>query len=246
MFDAILFDLGDTLFDFQPMDARAVFAQGAASTYAWLQKRGCAMPPFEKYRRREMAAIRWAYLWAKLTGREFNSLTLLRRTCQRLGAALDEPGLLELAWQWYEPLMKHTIIAPDVAPTLAALRARGLKLGLVSNTFIPAAVHDRHLTLAGLLDFFPVRIYSSEVGHRKPNRRIFELALSALGTTAPRTLFVGDLVKTDIVGAGRMGMKTALRRPFNVVETHRKADYVIRNMSDLMRIIPGMSATPPA
>src|SRR5438445_7706319 len=77
MVRAILFDLGDTLIDFEPMDTRAVFRQAADLTYKFLADRGHSLPSFQAYCRRQFRAVRWAYLWAKLRRREFNSLRLL-------------------------------------------------------------------------------------------------------------------------------------------------------------------------
>ena len=63
---AILFDLGDTLIDFEPMDTRAVFRMGAGSTYEFLVQRGYSMPPFEEYCRRQHSAVKWAYFLGKI------------------------------------------------------------------------------------------------------------------------------------------------------------------------------------
>ena len=242
MLRAVLFDLGDTLIDFEPLDTRAVFRDSARGTYEYLRDRGHRLPPFDRYCRAQFRAVRWRYFWAKLRGRDFNTLDLLRRYLAesprvegKLGAApSDEADLLELAWLWYAPLTRHSAPEIGTAQTLALLRDRGLKLGLVSNTFVPGAVLDRHLALHGLLEFFPVRVYSSEVGFRKPSPRIFELALNRLGVSAGEAAFVGDLVKTDIVGAWRMGMRTILKQPWGRTGvTHRVADVVIRCLADL-------------
>jgi putative hydrolase of the HAD superfamily len=126
------------------------------------------------------------------------------------------------------------------------MRDSGLSLGLVSNTFVPGFAHDHHLEGIGLLDLLPVRVYSSEVGHRKPDRRIFQAALDRLSTSPQETLFVGDLVKTDIVGAKRLGMKTALKQPWSNRAPHRIADYVIHHVSDLLALLKIPRATSPA
>src|SRR5436190_14069991 len=196
---AILFDLGDTLLDFEPMDTRALFRDAARLTYDHLAARGGgggAMPSFERYARGYFRAVKWSYFWAKLKRREFNSHDLLRSFHRRLGLPADDDALLrELDWLWYQPLIEHTRVEDDLSATLATLRDAGLHLGVISNTFVPGVVHDRHLELTGLLEFFPVRVYSSEVGFRKPDSRIFAAALSRLGVAAQQTLFVGDLIK---------------------------------------------------
>ena len=240
MLRAILFDLGDTLIDFEPMDTRAVFRAGAISSYEFFQQRGIFLPPFKSYCSNQFRAVRWAYLMAKLRRREFNGLHLLRSFCTSLGAHLDEPTLLDLAWLWYAPLTGHSSIEPDLAATLSHLRRNGLKLGLVSNTFVAGAIHDRHLHELGLLDLLPIRVYSSDVGFRKPDRRIFQAALDRLGVLASETLFVGDLVKTDIVGARRLGMTTALKQPWGISRSHRLADFVIRQVSDLPDVLDSL------
>ena len=240
MLRAVLFDLGDTLIDFEPMDTRAVFRRGAAATFDFLARLGHALPPFEVYCRRQFRAVRWAYLMAKVRRRDFNGLSLLREFCDGIGAQLDEPALFELAWLWYAPLTEHATIEDQLARTLSDLGRRGLKLGLVSNTFVAGAIHDRHLDQLGILDSLPVRIYSSETGFRKPDRRIFRTALERLGVGAAESLFVGDLVKTDIVGARRLGMTTALKQPWGISRSHRLADFVIRQVSDLPDVLDSL------
>ncbi len=111
---------------------------------------------------------------------------------------------------------------------------------MVSNTFVAGAIHDRHLDRHGLLELLPVRIYSSDVGYRKPDRRIFGFALDQLGVSPREAMFVGDLVKTDIVGARRLGMTTVLKQPWGTARSHRRADYVIRQMSELRDVVAGL------
>jgi putative hydrolase of the HAD superfamily len=242
MLRAVLFDLGDTLLDFEPMDTRAVFRRASRLTYDFMVARGVAMPDFNRYTRVYFRAVRWSYLWAKLRQREFNSLDLLRTFHRKMDLPVDEPLLRELAWLWYEPITEQTRVEENLRATLAAIRSAGLRLGVISNTFVPGFVHDRHLEMEGLLEFLPVRIYSSEVGYRKPDKRIFQAALAQLDVTPSEVLFVGDLVKTDIVGARRMGMKTALKQPFANLRPHRIADHVVRRIADLALLLPSLSS----
>lgn len=240
MLRAILFDLGDTLLNFEPMDTRALFRRAARLTYDHLAARGASVPDFERYTRVYYRGVKWSYFWAKVSRREFNSLELLGKFHRKMGLPADDDLLRELAWLWYAPVLEHTRVEQDLGPTLAGIRDAGLRLGVISNTFIPGFVHDRHLEMTGLLEFLPVRVYSSEVGYRKPDKRIFQAALTRLGVPAAQTLFVGDLVKTDIIGARRMGMKTALKQPFANLRPHRIADHVVRTIADLVELLPAM------
>lgn len=98
-------------------------------------------------------------------------------------------------------------VEPDVVPLLASLRARGLRLVVVSN----ANGRLRHLfDRLDLTRWFDVLLDSHEWGVEKPDPRLFELALQAAGATADRTAHVGDLYHVDIAGARRAGLGAAV------------------------------------
>jgi putative hydrolase of the HAD superfamily len=91
---------------------------------------------------------------------------------------------------------------------LDSLRSRGLKLGLVSNTFDPGWLLRRDLEEQGLAERLDVAVFSSEVGRRKPAPEIFLAALEPLGVEPRAAMFVGDRLAEDIVGAAGLGMRT--------------------------------------
>jgi len=237
MIQAALFDLGDTLVSFQQADLYAAYEEAARQTYDYLRRTLAGpMPKFSSYRRQHFWRLRWAYFVSRITGGEFNSTDILRRCCARLGIAVPERLFPELAWQWYRPLAERTQPEPDARETLEALRARGLALALVSNTFVAGEVIDRHLDQAGLLDYFPVRVYSCDFGLRKPRREIFEHALRLVGTAARQAIFVGDTYDTDIVGARRAGL-VAVYKSFDPPEGPLDdRTFHIRNLAE----IPGL------
>lgn len=238
-FQAVLFDLGDTLVDFDPLDTRELFRLSARQSYDHLLSAGAKLADFESFFRSQYRGLRWSYLWAKLRRKEFNSIHLLRRLCRKINHPLDEAGLYDLAWLWYSPLCDFASVEAGLPAALDRLRQSGVRMGIVSNTFVPGKTLDRHLKEVGLLEFFPVRIYSSEVGYRKPHRRIFELALRQLDVRPDQSLFVGDLLKTDMVGARRVGMTTVLKAPFAGPRPNRLAHHTIRAMSELPAIVLG-------
>jgi HAD superfamily hydrolase (TIGR01549 family) len=246
MLQAVLFDFGDTLIQYEPMDTRGVFRAAAAAVFERLRRDGHALPPFDVFCDEQFRAIKWAYFWSKLRGREFKSLDLMRRFHQRHRLPSDEPALRELAWLWYSPLIERSGPEDDTADTLRQLREMGLAMGIVSNTFVPGCVLDRHLSHCELLDYFPVRIYSSEVGHRKPSRRIFDIALGQMGVAGADAMFIGDLLKTDIIGARRAGMTTVLLQPWGHAGHHRIAHYAIRRLHELPAIVQPLISHPAA
>ncbi len=103
----------------------------------------------------------------------------------------------------------------DVLPVLATLRARGLKLGIISNW------DGRLATLLGglgIADFVEDVISSAEVGLRKPDPRIFELACERIGVSPSQAAHVGDHHYADILGAEAAGMLPVLIDRFSDVE----------------------------
>jgi len=93
----------------------------------------------------------------------------------------------------------------DTLPVLADLRARGLKLGLVSNTgrdLEAFVVHHR-------LDV-DAAVSSGVHGKTKPHPAIFEAVLELLGVSAGDAAMVGDSPDDDIAGARALGITAFL------------------------------------
>lgn len=90
---------------------------------------------------------------------------------------------------------------------LNSLRDRGCTLGLVSNL---ADAHGGRALLSqlGLTRYFNTVVFSGDVGWRKPDRRMFETAISAMQASPLAALHVGDDVRADVWGAGRCGLRS--------------------------------------
>ena len=234
----ILFDLGDTLLDFGHVDIPLFFEEGARQAYEYLASLDQPMPAFDKYHRQQLRAIRRKYLFSKLAGRDFNSLDLIDHLGESLGHDLTDEQLAELGWLWYEPVSRHVTMEEGLRETLEALRDQGLKLGVVSNTFIAAGVLDRHLAIVNLLDLLPHRVYSCTLDFRKPDGRIFQIGLDGLSLSAEETIFIGDSFRADIRGANRMGMISVLKDPTG--KRRRwfvKPDHRVKKLTELLDLV---------
>jgi putative hydrolase of the HAD superfamily len=120
------------------------------------------------------------------------------------GASLD--ACFEELYAHYATAAAWRVL-PEVPGVLAGLRARGLRLAVVSN-------FDSRL--GGVLDSLGLRplvdavIVSSRVGSAKPDPAIFHAALAALGVQAAETLHAGDEPVEDALGALGAGLRAAL------------------------------------
>jgi putative hydrolase of the HAD superfamily len=99
----------------------------------------------------------------------------------------------------------HFDLFDDVLPTLDALRSRGLKVGLLSNTARDLDLFVAHHRLA--VD----AVLTSRVhGKTKPHQAIFRRMLELLDVAAPEAAMVGDTLEDDIEGARAVGMRAVL------------------------------------
>jgi FMN phosphatase YigB (HAD superfamily) len=133
-------------------------------------------------------------------------------------------------------------LAPDIGVCLGALRERGIRLGIVCDVgFSDGELLRELLAGEGLLEHFSGWAFSDEVGHYKPSPAMFEAALDSLGVEPTAAIHVGDLRRTDVVGAAGHGMRTVRYRGMND-ESGREgempeADFVIDRHNELLDVI---------
>ena len=98
-------------------------------------------------------------------------------------------------------------VPDDVRPSLAALRAHGFRLVVVSNA--NGTLH-RAFDRLGLTSAFDVIVDSHDEGVEKPDPRFFRIALDRSGADAATTIHVGDLYHVDVAGARAAGITPVL------------------------------------
>ncbi len=162
--------------------------------------------------------------------------------CVTPGAATRVVGAtLEALLRGYaEPVLaRPPALCPGAAEAVQGLAARGIALGIVSNTGrTPGHVLRRYLDGHDLLRYFTAAAvsFSDEVGVRKPDAEIFRRTLAKLGPAAERapgeTAHVGDNPVADVEGARALGLRavhyTAGRRP-----PAERADLVLADLGTL-------------
>ena len=103
---------------------------------------------------------------------------------------------------------------------LESLRDRGLKTGLVANSWPdPSRVLRADAEALGLAPLLDVLVFSADAGVRKPDAAIFLRACSDLAVDPAAVLFVGDDPVNDVQGAANVGMTTAQALWFKASET---------------------------
>ena len=127
---------------------------------------------------------------------------------------------------------------PFVSEMLDALRGE-IPMGLVTDSQSAYARGELHQV--GILDYFDPIIVSGDYGYRKPDPRLFQLAIDALGAPAENILYVGNDMHRDIYGARQAGMQTLMfdsdqgtKEYDDSMPDHRIADY--RDLLSLLGI----------
>ena len=126
----------------------------------------------------------------------------------------------------------------DAEPTLKAL-SKYCEMGIIANQSQDVAELIQN---AGFDKFFKVQTISSSVKLKKPDSKIFELALREAGQNAEDCIMVGDRLDTDICPANKLGMTTirttnslfALQVPFRACE---HPDYTMTCLSKIPEIL---------
>ena len=121
---------------------------------------------------------------------------------------------------------------PDVEPTLSELKARGLKVGLVSNAFQKDL--DHVLGELDLKKWFDSVVCIDSCNCAKPNKEIFLYALEKLQISPNEAVFVGNSIMQDYDGAFAVGI-----RPFLIDREQKLSSQynTINSLTDLLTIL---------
>lgn len=199
--------MGGTLVDYPLPSPPALVARCLRGAFSFLVRpEGERLPPAATVPAPEVARRR-----RRRAGPETAIAHRAAIAMRRMIRAVSGQTLPQIAEACLRPIVTDGRTYADTLSTLRAFRERGYRLGLVSNTpwGTPDYLWEQQTGKFGLAAFLEVRLFSSEVGVRKPNPRIFLEALGRLGVPPARALFVGDTPAEDIAGAVRAGMHRA-------------------------------------
>jgi putative hydrolase of the HAD superfamily len=149
--------------------------------------------------------------WEKARDVSFNQQLKMFLDLARPGLAKKlKPGALKEIGKAYSQavLLYPPRMIKGADQVLQELRKEKYKIGLICNTGrTPGFVLRELLTRYSLLKYFDVTLFSDETIVRKPDAKIFRLALKALNCPPSRALHVGDDLKNDVQGALNIGMQ---------------------------------------
>ncbi len=223
-YDTILYDLDNTLLDFNFSQKRAFFRAFPGRDEDFYQT-------FETINRAQ---------WKRLERGEATRSEILHERFAQFFAKIgydEDPD--EANARYVGELEKGCDIVEGIPETLQMLLSLGCTLAVVSNGL--ACVQNPRLRESGLLPCFKAVLVSEEVGFVKPDPRIFLEAARRCGVTDPaRVLVVGDSPTSDLAGGAAAGFDTCWYRhedlplPEGIVPTYR-----ITRPSQVIPIVKG-------
>ena len=186
---------------------------------------GCvvSVSPFERHRDSERllglepGSIGWLgpvapetdSLWQAMQRDEVSERDYWRSRAREVGEAIGEADWdVTTLLNRTRPTDPAGIVRPQMRRLIGAARARGVRLGILSNElelfYGPELVRRMRV-----LEHFDAVVDATHTGILKPDPRAYALALEALALPAGEVLFVDDQLR-NIVGASKAGLQTQL------------------------------------
>ncbi len=195
---AVLFDLDDTIFDHQY--CRRAALRKLAGQYSVLAQREPA--ELETLHEKHLQNTHTLLLDGKISIAQAR-LQRMRLLFTELGAELDLDSL-EAASQLFRNAYEESLRpVPGAVPLIRELKRRA-KVGVITNGL--SATQRSKIACCGLESQIDALVISGEAGVRKPDRRIFEMALAMIGCLPEDAIMVGDSWLHDVLGARAAGI----------------------------------------
>lgn len=125
-------------------------------------------------------------------------------------------------------------LLPGTLELLQYLTEKRYQLYIITNGF--TGIQRIKMDTTGLLGFFNQVFTSENTASNKPNRGIFEKAVTAVNAKKNQSLMVGDDLEVDIIGARNFGMDQVFFNRYNI--SHKeKVTFEIQELSELTLIL---------
>jgi putative hydrolase of the HAD superfamily len=138
-----------------------------------------------------------------------DQIRFIIRTASEGSITIKEEWIDDLSSAYVSPFFKVTpYLNPDASKVLQWLEDRNKLIGLMCNTGLtPGFGLRRFLAREDLAEYFDLMLFSDEVGIRKPNPKMFQIATQRLKVKPYEIVHIGDNLKSDVWGAKNAGFK---------------------------------------
>lgn len=221
MIKAVIFDLDNTLLDFMKMKSRAVDSgiQGMIEAGLSIESNEARQKIFNIY---------------DTKGYEYQEVfdDLIISELGEINYKILASGIVA-----YKKAKEASLILyPNVLQTINQLSKMGLKLGVVSDA--PSREAWIRLCTVNLHHIFDAVVTFHDTGFHKPSPEPFKKIVERLNIAPKECIMVGDWPARDVVGASKVGMKTAFAKYGDTFDTvDSGADYDLETITELVHIV---------
>ncbi len=203
MIKAVVFDLDNTLYAYDPLDQEA----GQR-----VQDFTCRMLGISKDRYQEAYQFGRAETKRKLgnVASSHNRLLYFQKTLEYMKVK-PMPLSLQMYEMYWGTFLEKMQLFPGVRSLIDSLCEKGIMIAVCTD--LTAHIQHRKLIALGLSDDIFCLVISEEAGREKPASEMFALCLEKLGLPAEEVCYIGDNYSKDIVGAKACGMKAIWFHP---------------------------------
>ncbi len=230
---AVLFDLDNTLYDYEKTHKKAL-----NSVFEILKKH----INISKKSFFELYKISRVEINRELAGSasSHNRTLYFQRLIEKTHNTVEPDLILKLYDSYWNTFLKHMSLKKDVISTFKILKKNNIKIAIVTD--LTTNIQLKKLSKLKLTNFVDVLVTSEEAGSEKPNPIMFLLTLNKLNLLPSEALMVGDNIVNDIEGGNAVGLDTVLvlnnNSKFNLPdEDYKKPNYVIKNIREILKIL---------
>lgn len=203
MIQAMIFDLDDTLYAYEPLDKKARNN---------VEKYTCEILGISVEQYREAYAFGRQETKKKLSevGAGHNRLLYCQKTLEYLGIP-PMPLSLRMYEQYWDTFIQEMKVFSGVKELFNLLQANHIPI--VICTDLTAHIQHRKIEALGIAQYIKYLVSSEEAGREKPGKEIFALCLEKLKLPPQHIWYVGDSFHKDVEGAADMGMQAIWFHP---------------------------------
>lgn len=224
MYQAIFFDIDDTIFSYTRCGRNAL-----EKTF-----QVCGFPYTDQaYRLFQQVDDA---LWSQQKQGLLTIDQVLTLRAQQMASQHHNPEKSELFRETFvQKLAEETEMEPHAQETLARLSER-VPLYAASNGFWK--VQRDRLDKAGLLRYFTALFVSDVIGAEKPDKKFFDACLASCRFSPEKILMVGDSLQADMAGAGRAGLDCCWYNPKKLPQvTGSPVTYQITDLRQIQKLL---------
>lgn len=203
MVKAVIFDLDDTLYDYEKLNEKA----GAAAEDFTCMELGISC---EQYREAYRSGREETKKALSDVGAGHNRLLYFQKALEYLGAA-PMPLSLQIYETYWGVFLQEMKLFPGAGELLGDLKKR--RIPVLICTDLTAHIQHRKIEALGIASDIRYLVSSEEAGKEKPAKEIFDLCLEKLKLPPEEILYIGDSLEKDMKGALRAGMKAVWFHP---------------------------------